>query len=233
MEIIKKTIIIVFLILMPIIVLAADVKDADLAGSWYPASKDILSSVLDSYLKQAKVEPVNGDVTAIIVPHAGLMYSGPVAAYSYKAVENRNYKTVIILGFCHRKSFDGISVYKDGYFNTPLGGLPVDSQFASALMARNKKITFYPEAFKDENSLEMQLLFIKKVLPDVKIVPIAFGTSSFSYCEMLSDALADLLKNRNDVLLVASTDMSHYHPEEEARKIDLASVELLRGFAAK
>jgi hypothetical protein len=100
-------------------------------------------------------------------------------------------------------------------------------------MARNKNIIFYPEAFKDENSLEMQLLFIKKVLPDAKVVPIAFGASSFSHCEMVADALADLLKNRNDVLLVASTDMSHYHPEEEARTIDLASVELLKNFSAR
>lgn len=212
---------------------AADVKEPDLAGSWYPASKDVLSSVLDSYLKEAKAEPIDGDIAAIIAPHAGLMYSGPVAAYSYRAVEGRSYNTVVILGFCHRKSFDGVSVYKDGYFNTPLGSLTVDSQFAADLMARGKNIIFYPEAFKDENSLEMQLLFIKKVLPEAKIVPIVFGTSSFSCCETVSDALAGMLKNRNDVLLVASTDMSHYHPEEEARKIDLASVELLKNFSAR
>jgi len=236
MKIIKNPILLLMLILIvAAISFAADmnIKQPDLAGSWYPASKDILSSVLDSYFKEAKVGTIDGDVVAIIAPHAGLMYSGPVAAYSYKAVEGRNYSTVVILGFCHRKSFDGVSVYKDGYFNTPLGGLAVDSQFAADLMARNKNIIFYPEAFKDENSLEMQLLFIKKVLPDAKVVPIAFGASSFSYCEMVADALADLLKNRNDVLLVASTDMSHYHPEEEARKIDLASVELLKNFSAR
>ena len=231
----KKIILIALLVLFSFTAFAADmnIKEADLAGSWYPADKNVLSSVLDSYLKQAKVDPIKGNITALIAPHAGLMYSGPVAAYSYKAVEGRNYKTVIILGFCHKKSFDGVSVYKDGYFNTPLGGLPIDSELASALIARDKKITFYPDAFKDENSLEMQLLFIKKVLPDVKIVPVAFGSSPFSYCEMISDALADLLKNRNDVLIVASSDMSHYHPEEEARKIDLASVELLRSFSAR
>lgn len=212
---------------------AADVKEPDLAGSWYPASKDILSSVLDSYFKEAKVGTIDGNIVAIIAPHAGLMYSGPVAAYSYKAVEGRNYSTVVILGFCHRKSFDGVSVCKDGYFNTPLGGIAVDSQFAADLMARGKNIIFYPEAFKDENSIEMQLLFIKKVLPEAKIVSIAFGASSFLYCEEISNALADMLKNRNDVLLVASTDMSHYHSEEDARKIDLASVELLKNFSAR
>jgi len=229
----KITLILLFILSCIPTIFAEAVKEPDLAGSWYPASRDVLSSVLDSYLKEAKAGLINGDIAAIIVPHAGLMYSGPVAAYSYKAVEGCDYNTVVILGFCHRKSFDGVSVYKDGYFNTPLGNLPVDSQLASDLIARDKKITFYPEAFKDENSLEMQLLFIKKVLPNAKIVPIAFGASSFLYCEAVSDALADLLKNRNDVLIVASTDMSHYHPEEEARKIDLASVELLRNFSAR
>ncbi|MDP3789514.1 MAG: AmmeMemoRadiSam system protein B [Candidatus Omnitrophota bacterium] len=231
----KTAAIILVLAILPLTALAADmdIKQPDLAGSWYPASKDVLSSVLDSYFKEAKAVSVNGDIVAIIAPHAGLMYSGPVAAYSYKAVEGRNYNTVVILGFCHKKNFDGVSVYKDGYFNTPLGGLAVDSQFAADLAARSKNIIFYPEAFKDENSLEMQMLFIKKVLPDARVVPIAFGTSSFSYCEAVADALADLLKNRNDVLLVASTDMSHYHPIDEARKIDLGSAELLKNFAAR
>lgn len=231
----KTTIGASLLIFFSLIACAAeiDIKQPDLAGSWYPASKEILSSVLDSYLKEAKAVSVDGNIVAVIAPHAGIMYSGPVAACSYKAVEGRSYNTVVILGFSHRKSFDGVSVYSDGYFNTPLGGLAVDSQFASDLTARSKKTVFYPEAFKDENSIEMQLLFIKKVLPNAKIVPVAFGSSSFTYCESVSDALADLLKNRDDVLLVASTDMSHYHPEEEARRIDLASTELLKTFSAR
>src|SRR4030042_5679472 len=115
----KRTVITLLLILLPLSALAAEVKEPDLAGSWYPASKDVLSSVLDSYLKEAKAGLINGDIVAIIATHAGLMYSGPVAAYSYKAVEGCDYNTGVILGFCHRTSFDGVSVYKDGYFITP------------------------------------------------------------------------------------------------------------------
>lgn len=229
----RKIIIITIFIAISFTALAAPIKEADLAGSWYPASQSVLNSVLDSYFKEVKSEPIDGDIVAIIAPHAGLMYSGPVQAFAYKAVQNRNYKTVVILGFSHRKIFDGISIYKDGYFNTPLGALQVDSQFAAELSARVKEMSYYPELFSGENSVEIQLLFIKKVLPEAKIVPVAFGKSSFKYCEKVADALADLIKGRNDVLLVASTDMSHYHPDQEARKIDLASVELLRKFAAK
>ncbi|MFH0840038.1 MAG: AmmeMemoRadiSam system protein B [Candidatus Omnitrophota bacterium] len=229
----RKIVLLLILTAFISIARAAEVKDADLADSWYPASPGVLSSTLDSYLKEAKANPVKGDIVAIIAPHAGLVYSGPVAAYAYKAVQGRDYKTVVLLGFCHRAPFGGISIYKDGYFNTPLGAIEVDSDFASKLMARVKEASFYPQAFTGENSVEMQLLFIKKVLPGAKIIPIAFGGSSFANCETLASALADMAKGRNDVLIVASTDMSHYHTEQDARKIDLASVELLRNFAAK
>ncbi|MBU4375860.1 MAG: AmmeMemoRadiSam system protein B [Candidatus Omnitrophica bacterium] len=229
----KKIILIILFIAVSFTAHTAEVKDADLAGSWYPASSSVLSSTLDSYLKEAKVSPVKGDVVAIIAPHAGLVYSGPVAAYAYKAIQGRDYKTVVLLGFCHRAPFRGISIYKDGYFNTPLGAIEVDSDFASKLMARVKEASFYPQAFTDENSVEMQLLFIKKVLPGARIVPIAFGGGSFANCETLASALADMTSGRDDILIVASTDMSHYHTERDARKIDLASVELLRNFAAK
>ena len=140
---------------------------------------------------------------------------------------------MVLLGFCHRAPFRGISIYKEGYFNTPLGAIEVDSDFASKLMACVRGASFYPPAFTGENSVEMQLLFIKKVLPEARVVPIAFGGSSFANCEMVASALADMTKGRDDVLIVASTDMSHYHTAAEARKIDLASVELLRNFAAK
>lgn len=208
-------------------------KNADLAGMWYPSNKTSLSSALDSYLNAARVEPIEGGIKAIIVPHAGLEYSGPVAAYAYKAVQGKKYTIVIILGFCHRKSFDGISVYKEGYFQTPLGPLEVDSQLASEIISRNEKIIFNPEAFKEENSIELELPFIKKVLPDSKIVPIAFGSSDYSYCEMISEVLADIMGKRNDILLIVSTDMSHYHPYDEARRIDSGSIELLKNFAGK
>lgn len=209
------------------------VKKADLAGSWYPSDKARLSSVLDSYLAAAKVEPIKGEVKALIVPHAGLIYSGGVAAYAYKTIQNEDYSTVLLLGFCHRRHFDGISVYKEGYFDTPLGPIEVDSQLASDIISRNKKIIFYPEAFTGENSIELELPFIKKVLPNSKIVPIAFGSGEFSYCKIMADILADVLSKRKDVILIASADMSHYRTYDEAKKIDLKSLELLRNFEAR
>lgn len=229
----KKVFILILILLVTMQVFAEIIKKADLAGTWYFSDKTTLSSQLDRYLAAAKVEPINGDIKAIIVPHAGLIYSGPVAAYAYKAIQGGNYSTILLLGFCHRKSFDGVSVYKEGYFETPLGSLEVDSQLASEIISYNKKITFYPEAFEKENSIELELPFIKKVLPNSKIVPIAFGSSNLDYCKMMRDILAEILSRRDDVLLVASTDMSHYHTYEDANRLDSKSIELLRNFEAK
>ena len=229
----KKNFILMLILVFSTCVHAEVVKKADLAGSWYPSSKATLSSVLDSYLATAKVEPIKGNIKALIVPHAGLIYSGPVAGYAYKAVQDRKYSTVLVLGFCHRKTFDGISVYKEGYFATPLGALEVDSKLANEIISQHKKIIFKPDAFENENSIELELPFIKKVLPDSKIVPIAFGSSDFSYCELMAGIIADILSQREDVLLVASTDMSHFHTYDDARRIDLKSIELLRKFAAR
>jgi MEMO1 family protein len=229
-----------FLLVIALVLLASvtgnteePIKEADLAGSWYPSSNKALSAVLDNYFNLAKVEPIEGDIRAIIVPHAGLVYSGAVAAYAYKAIQGKNYTTVLILGFCHRKSFDGVSVYKEGYFETPLGNLAVDSKLANEIISRDKKIIFYPEAFNDENSIELELPFIKKALPEAKIVPIAFGSGSFKYCKLMTDILVDVLKDRKDIIIIASSDMSHYHSYEEARRIDSDSISLIKNLSAR
>lgn len=212
---------------------AAAVKKADLAGSWYPASKTRLDSMLDTYLDAADVAPVDGTIKAIIVPHAGLVYSGPVAAYSYKAVQNGSYPTVVLLGFCHRKSLNGIAVYKEGTFETPLGPLEVDATLVQDIISRNKSIMHYPSAFENENSIELELPFIKKVLPNSKIVPIAFGSRDYAHVEIMADIIAELLNKRDDLLVVVSADMSHFHSHAEAQQIDAKTIELMKRFAAR
>ncbi|MBL7070720.1 MAG: AmmeMemoRadiSam system protein B [Candidatus Omnitrophica bacterium] len=209
------------------------VKRADLAGTWYLSSKEELSIALDGYLAAAKIEPIYGDIKALIVPHAGLVYSGPVAGYAYKAVQGKDYSAVLLLGFCHRKQFDGVSVYKEGSFETPLGPIEIDAELAQDIISRSEIMSYLPGVFDDENSVELQLPFIKKVLPKTKIVPMAFGSGEFIAAQKTAKIIADILKERDDVLLVASTDMSHYLSYDAARKVDLASLELLKNFDAK
>jgi len=225
--------------------LAAEVKEADLAGSWYPASKTQLESQLKGYLDAAKPEKIDGKILAIIVPHAGYLYSGPVAAYGYEAVEDKGIKTVIILGFSHRKFFDGIAIYDRGSWRTPLGDIQIDELLAKEIISKNPRVRFNPDLFIEENSVEMQVPFIQMAFGKMgqspfgtvpifpKIVPIAFGTQDYKDAESLAYTLAGILKDRKDVLLAASTDMSHYHPYEEANSIDKHTIDTLSRLKAR
>ncbi|MDD5495637.1 MAG: AmmeMemoRadiSam system protein B, partial [Candidatus Omnitrophica bacterium] len=208
-------------------------KKADLAGTWYPGSKRALSSSLEKYLKEADPKKIDGRIFAILSPHAGYEFSAPVAAYGFKAAQNQDVKTVILIGFSHRQYFDGISVYNQGAFSTPLGDIRVDEKLADDIISRNPRISYNPALFKDENSVEMQIPFIQYVFKDAKIVPIAFGNQSYGDAVILADALAAALKDREDYLIVASTDMSHFHRYEEANEIDRRAIKLLEEVKAK
>ena len=212
---------------------AADVKKADLAGSWYPADKAELETLLEAYLDSANPEKIDAPIFAIISPHAGYPFSGPVAAYGFKAVQGKDIKTVIIVGFSHRKYFDGISVYASGAWRTPLGDVAVDEVLARALISRNPRIHFEPRLFDGENSVEMQIPLIQLALKGTRIVPVAFGTQDYGDAKILAEALASVLKDRKDVLVVASTDLSHYHPYAEANSIDKNLIAILGRMKAK
>ena len=228
-----KRLVLIALLFISSLACAADVKDADLAGSWYPSSKEGLANILQGYLDKAHPADVDGKLLAIISPHAGYRFSGPVAAYGYKLAQGRGIKTVVLIGFTHRLPFDGISVYDRGSFRTPLGDIPVDTKLAAELEAYNKRIFFYPQAFAGENSVEMQVPFIQLALKGAAIVPIAVGTQSFDDAVILADALALALKGRDDCLIVASTDLSHYHPYDEANAIDKRLITILNSMKAK
>ncbi len=215
------------------LVMASDVKGPDLAGSWYPESKQELTKLLRGYLDSVNPEKVKGRIFALVSPHAGYQFSGPVAAYGYKLAESKDVKTVIIVGFSHRKVFDGIAIYDRGAFKTPLGDVAVDSGLAASIKARSSRIYFQPEAFAGENSVEMQIPFVQLAFAGASIVPIAFGTQSYADAEILAGALAAVLKERRDYLVVASTDLSHYHPYDEANLIDEHLISILSGMKAR
>ncbi len=230
----KNIILILILILLfSFAAYAAEVKEADLAGSWYTASRPGLEKELKGYLDAANPEKIDGQILAIIAPHAGYVYSGPVAAYGYKAIESKGIKTVVVLGFSHRKYFDGVSVYGGNFWKTPLGEIAVDTAMAQKIISSNPRFRFQKELFDDENSVEMQIPFIQMVLDDVKIVPIAFGSQNYSDAHALAAVLADLVKDRSDCLIVASTDLSHYHPYQDANSIDKHTIDTLGRLKAK
>jgi AmmeMemoRadiSam system protein B/AmmeMemoRadiSam system protein A len=208
---------------------AEEVKRPDLAGQWYSADRDELAAELDDYMARAEIPRIDGRVLGMICPHAGYAYSGEVAGYGFKALGGAPYRTVVIIGFTHRKFSDGISVYDRGAFRTPLGDAEVDTEFARALMGQSGIFSFHPDLFADENSVEMIVPFAQAALPGAKIVPVCIGRQDYKLCEDLAEALERAVNGREDVLIIASTDMSHFHPHDEAREMDEFTIEKIKG----
>ena len=197
------------------------------AGTWYPGNPAALVQDVDDYLEQAVVES-GLRVRAIIAPHAGLMFSGPVAAWAYKAAAAGAYDAAILVGPSHFVGFDGVAVWPTGCFESPLGPARVDEALAAALLA--SPIAHEREAaHRREHSLEMQLPFLRRLFPDLPIVPIVVGYQVRETIDALGALLAEVARDRN-VLLVASTDLSHYFDAATADRLDGRVRDLVNAF---
>lgn len=194
------------------------VRRPAVAGTWYPGTAETLGRAVGTYLAGVERQPV-GEVVAVIAPHAGLMYSGPVAAHAYRAVEARDYDVAILVGPSHFVGFDGVSVYEQGAFDTPLGPVSIAADWADAIRGASPVVYPYPPAHVREHSLEMQLPFLRRVLPAVAIVPLVMGYQTRETILELARALAAVLKGTR-VLLIASTDLSHYFDARTAGVLD-------------
>lgn len=190
-----------------------------MAGTWYPGSRRALTRDVDEYVAAADPDRVpKGRLDALIAPHAGLMFSGPVGAYAYKAAADAGpFETVVLAGPSHFVAFDGVALYPSGAFESPLGPAPIDERLGEALMAASPLIRPMPSAHAREHSLEMQLPFIRRLLPDAAIVPLLMGYQTRETIQGLADALAGLT---GSILLVASTDLSHYFDAPTAAALD-------------
>lgn len=194
------------------------VRRAAVAGSWYPAHPDALARVVDRYLAAAG-EPPAGDAIAIIAPHAGLMYSGPIAGHAYNVLRGRDIDVAVLVGPSHYVGFDGVAICERGAFDTPFGPVPIEEHCAAAIAMASRQIGPHPTAHVREHSIEMQLPFLKRVLPDTAIVPLVMGHQRRETAYLLGDAIAAAVKGRRAVL-VASTDLSHYQSAATAAKLD-------------
>jgi MEMO1 family protein len=195
------------------------VRRAAVAGSWYPGNAAALRSELDEYLGAAGSPSLRGELIGLISPHAGLMYSGPVAAHAYTCLRGQSPRTVVLVGPSHRVAFDGVSAFCRGSFETPLGAIPVDEQLARALVDAGRVVQDLPAPHRDEHSLEMQLPFLQHVMPGLRVVPLLMGSQRREEVKELAAALAVVLPGRS-ALLVASSDLSHYHPAPVANHLD-------------
>ncbi|MDO8749089.1 MAG: AmmeMemoRadiSam system protein B [Candidatus Omnitrophota bacterium] len=198
-----------------------------MAGQFYPADKDELSHKVENLLNAANPPLTTGEIFCLISPHAGYDFSGPTAALGYKLIKGRPYKTVVLLGPSHQYYFKGVSVYPSGKFQTPLGDLEVDSDFTQKIISPSQNISFIPQAFEKEHSIEVQLPFLQKTLDDFKIVPILIGDADLHGLNVLADILNKAIAGRSDVLLIASTDLCHSYDYQETERVDKLTLSYL------
>ena len=202
------------------------IRPAAVAGTFYPAQAAILRQNLQHYLRDAPAPPSGGQKAspwpkALIVPHAGYPYSGPTAASAYRSLASGRGKIqrVVLLGPAHRVPFRGIALSGADAFQTPLGVLPVDHAGVTAI-AQLPQVLELPIAHAQEHALEVQLPFLQEVLGTVPILPLVVGEASPREVAEVLDTLWD---GPESVILISS-DLSHYHPYAEARRIDNATV---------
>ncbi|MCX5912546.1 MAG: AmmeMemoRadiSam system protein B [Deltaproteobacteria bacterium] len=206
-----------------------EIRRPAVAGSFYPADPPTLSRQVREFLNRAPKEEIPGEIVALISPHAGYLYSGQVAAQAYKLIAGRNFEAVVVVAPSHRVYFQGASVYDRGGFETPLGTVPVDKELCKKIMAESEILRFLPQGHSQEHSLEVQLPFLQEALGKFCLVPIVIGDQSFATCQKVGQAIGRSVKGKN-VLLVASTDLSHFHPYDRAVKIDQVFLEDIRAF---
>ncbi len=201
------------------------VREPAVAGSFYPASADGLLQVVDGLFAQA-LAPVAGPARlGALVPHAGLVYSGVVAASGWRVLLDGagSSPTVVILGTNHSAWFEGAAVYEAGAWRTPAGDAPVDEDVAGRILQLGDPFAASRDAHRDEHSIEVQLPVLLAVRPHARIVPCSVsagtGRAAVGAGERLGALLAALRTEGRDVLLAISTDMAHYPPHEEAVRV--------------
>ncbi len=197
------------------------------AGAFYPAGPAELDEMLNEFMKNVTGVSVEGEVLGVIAPHAGYIYSGQVAAHSFFVLKQTNPLTVIIMAPSHRYPFNGVSVLMKDAYRTPLGEVPIDKKLGRQLL---KHLPFMQEirAFEREHAAEVEIPFVQKFLPEAKVLPLVFGGFRTDVIEGAAEVLAQILKKGNGrYVFVASSDLSHYHPYEVAREMDIALLKAL------
>lgn len=201
------------------------------AGRFYPSDSAELASLIRTYLKPSEHVPKK-KVRACLVPHAGYIYSGPVAGAVYSAIELP--KRAVILGVRHYPRGQPIAILSSGAWRTPLGDAPVDANLAERLRARCPLLREDEEAHRGEHSLEVQIPFLQVLVAGFRFAPIVLGTLRFDDLVTIGEAVAEVLAEEEDqALIIASSDMNHYEDDATTRRKDQRAIERLLALDAR
>jgi MEMO1 family protein len=212
----------------------APVRPSPLAGKWYEGNPKSLARAVDQYLDQAELPELPGDVVAVIAPHAGHFYSGPVAGYAFAAVRGAKPGLVAVLSPMHQAYSEPLLTTAHSAYSTPLGQIAVDEEAVTLLDAHLKEILgqgLSRVAYDQEHSLEIELPFLQRTLiGDFKLLPVMVRAQSSRVSQGLGAALVEILRGKN-ALLVASTDLSHFYTQKEAVAFDTEMLRRIESFS--
>lgn len=204
----------------------SNIRKPAVAGQFYPNNKQELNGVVSLYLMQAKIAPTNGLPRIIIAPHAGYGYSGEVAGYAFKGLQNSGYKRAILIGRSHQEYFAGVAADNNEAWATPLAITSVDKDFIAQLQKTDSEIIFNSFVHQNEHCLEVELPFLQNILGnDLQIVPLLLGENNPATIAGLAAALAKNIDEKT--IVVVSSDLSHYPAYEQANKLDQETIEAI------
>lgn len=199
------------------------VRPPSVAGLFYPGDKTELRKTCLKLLEDARRDigaPLVGKLFGIIAPHAGYQYSGYTAAHGFSLLKPNEFEDVVVISPSHREYFEGISVFSGKAYSTPLGDVEVDGSLRDSFLETAGECAIESRAgHQAEHALEVQLPFLQLALGSFRLLPVVMGDQKRSYCQILGKVLADLAARKN-VLIVASSDLSHYYDYDTANKLD-------------
>jgi MEMO1 family protein len=211
----------------------SDVRPSPIAGRWYEGNAKKLAQNVDTFLDTAKLPELDGDVVAVIAPHAGHMYSGSVAGYAFAALRSLTPGLVAVISPMHQAYYEPLITTSHDAYRTPLGDVQVDKVALNELdVALKPELGFglSPVSRDPEHSLEIELPFLQRALKtDWKLLPVMVRAQEPRVSEELGKALAKVLRDKN-AILVASTDLSHFNNQQTALKYDRFMLDQIEAF---
>lgn len=211
------------------------IRKPAVAGSFYPANPVELTKTIAGFFAEVKKSELGGSPVALIAPHAGYMYSGKIAARAFKLLEGEEFDTVVIVAPSHTVFFKGSAVFDGDAYETPLGPVPIDKELSARIASINHSVHLSGQGHatgssRGEHSLEVQLPFLQIALGKFKLVAIVMGDQEERSIRELGECLAAAVKDTK-TLIVASTDLSHFYTEKQARQLDFAVQEAIEAYS--
>jgi hypothetical protein len=195
------------------------------AGSFYPANRATLESMVQGFLadgaQASALVPGDRRVVAIVSPHAGYVYSGAVAGWAFGVLDRAKIRTAIVMGPNHRAHAEVACMLEADAYRTPLGDVPIATGLAQQLLREGAGLLeVRPRVFDSEHSVDVQMPFVKAALPDARVVPIVVPLMAREQFRKLGELLFKLVQGDQSVVLIASSDLSHFYNYDTARKLD-------------